>query len=178
MADPADLSDSARCHRVEFACHRGAAKHCTASTSNRYTIGGVLWTCIIAVVAILPWYLYGLGHGVGVRFLHAQCAWACGSRRWRSAFSIRTTETAQSPDLFLCARRLRVLDQYLYLSDHRRPSLLFSPLPWWLQTTAIVFSVAMLVPVLGGSANFLLTMRGRLRPNARAPTHRPSSSSA
>jgi cytochrome c oxidase cbb3-type subunit 1 len=38
---------------------------------------------------------------------------------------------------------------------------LFSPLPWWLQTTAIVFSVAMLVPVLGGSANFLLTMRGR-----------------
>jgi cytochrome c oxidase cbb3-type subunit 1 len=39
---------------------------------------------------------------------------------------------------------------------------LFSPLPWWLQTTAIVFSVAMLVPVWGGSANFLLTMRGRL----------------
>jgi cytochrome c oxidase cbb3-type subunit 1 len=30
-----------------------------------------------------------------------------------------------------------------------------------LQTTAIVFSVAMLVPVLGGSANSLLTMRSR-----------------
>ncbi|MEO8250521.1 MAG: cbb3-type cytochrome c oxidase subunit I, partial [Burkholderiales bacterium] len=40
---------------------------------------------------------------------------------------------------------------------------LFSPLPWWLQTTAIVFSVAMLVPVWGGSANFLLTLRGRVR---------------
>ena len=40
---------------------------------------------------------------------------------------------------------------------------LFSPLPWWLQTTAIVFSVAMLVPVWGGSANFLLTMHGRVR---------------
>jgi cytochrome c oxidase cbb3-type subunit 1 len=39
----------------------------------------------------------------------------------------------------------------------------FSPLPWWLQTTAIVFSVAMLVPVWGGSSNFLLTMRGRIR---------------
>src|SRR5215475_1355123 len=39
---------------------------------------------------------------------------------------------------------------------------LFAPLPWWLQTTAIVFSVAMLVPVWGGSANFLLTMRGRV----------------
>ena len=29
--------------------------------SNWYTMGGVLWTCIIAVVAILPWYQYGLG---------------------------------------------------------------------------------------------------------------------
>ncbi|MBX5473366.1 MAG: cbb3-type cytochrome c oxidase subunit I, partial [Acetobacteraceae bacterium] len=38
---------------------------------------------------------------------------------------------------------------------------LFSPLPWWLQTTAIVFSIAMVVPVAGGSANFLLTMQGR-----------------
>ena len=37
----------------------------------------------------------------------------------------------------------------------------FSPLPWWLQTLAIVFSVGMLVPVWAGSGNFLLTMRGR-----------------
>jgi cytochrome c oxidase cbb3-type subunit 1 len=45
----------------------------------------------------------------------------------------------------------------------------FSPLPWWLQTTAIVFSVAMLVPVLGGSANFLLTFRGRYERIQRSP---------
>jgi len=38
---------------------------------------------------------------------------------------------------------------------------LFSPLPWWFQTTAIVFSVAMLVPVFSGVSNFLLTMRGQ-----------------
>jgi cytochrome c oxidase cbb3-type subunit 1 len=37
----------------------------------------------------------------------------------------------------------------------------FSPLPWWLQTLAIVFSVGMLVPVFAGSANLLLTTRGR-----------------
>lgn len=29
--------------------------------SNWYTMGGVLWTCIIAIVAILPWYQTGLG---------------------------------------------------------------------------------------------------------------------
>ncbi len=37
----------------------------------------------------------------------------------------------------------------------------FTPLPWWLQTLAIVFSVGMLVPVWAGSGNFWLTMRGR-----------------
>jgi cytochrome c oxidase cbb3-type subunit 1 len=45
----------------------------------------------------------------------------------------------------------------------------FSPLPWWLQTTAIVFSVAMLVPVLSGTANFLLTFRGRYEWIYRSP---------
>jgi cytochrome c oxidase cbb3-type subunit 1 len=38
---------------------------------------------------------------------------------------------------------------------------LFSPLPWWFQTLAIVFSVGMLVPVWSGTANFVLTMRGQ-----------------
>src|SRR5260370_31029662 len=36
----------------------------------------------------------------------------------------------------------------------------FSATPWWLQTAAIVFSVGMLVPVVAGTRNFLLTMRG------------------
>jgi cytochrome c oxidase cbb3-type subunit 1 len=33
----------------------------------------------------------------------------------------------------------------------------FSPLPWWFQTLAIVFSVGMIVPVWAGTANFYLT---------------------
>jgi len=36
----------------------------------------------------------------------------------------------------------------------------FSPLPWWLQTVAIVFSAGMFIPVLAGSTNFFMTMRG------------------
>src|SRR5260221_12157996 len=39
----------------------------------------------------------------------------------------------------------------------------FSPLPWWLQTIAIVFNVAMLVPVGGRSSNVLVNMPGRIR---------------
>ena len=37
---------------------------------------------------------------------------------------------------------------------------MFSPLPWWLQTVAIVFSVGMVIPVVAGTTNFLMTMRG------------------
>jgi cytochrome c oxidase cbb3-type subunit 1 len=44
----------------------------------------------------------------------------------------------------------------------------FSPIPWWIQTVAIVFSVGMFVPVTAGTANFLLTMKGSWRTIARS----------
>jgi cytochrome c oxidase cbb3-type subunit 1 len=36
----------------------------------------------------------------------------------------------------------------------------FSSLPWWLQTVAIVGSVGMLIPVTSGTINFLMTFKG------------------
>jgi len=36
----------------------------------------------------------------------------------------------------------------------------FSPIPWWLQTIAIVFSAGMFIPVFAGTTNFLMTMKG------------------
>src|SRR5258708_5496592 len=36
----------------------------------------------------------------------------------------------------------------------------FSALPWWLQTTAIVSSVGMLIPVAAGTINYLMTFKG------------------
>jgi len=37
---------------------------------------------------------------------------------------------------------------------------IFNAVPWWSQTTAILFSVGMMVPVWSGSGNFFLTARG------------------
>ena len=37
---------------------------------------------------------------------------------------------------------------------------IFSPEAWWLQTTAILFSVGMMVPVWAGTGNLLLTFKG------------------
>ncbi len=131
--------------------------------SNWYTIGGVLWTCIIAVVAILPWYQYGLGQvSVSGYYMHnAVGMWftplALGILYYALPKLLSRPIYSYALGVFAFWTNLVF---YPIIGAHH---FLFSPLPWWLQTTAIVFSVAMLVPVWGGSANFLLTMRGRLR---------------
>ena len=129
--------------------------------SNWYTMGGVLWTCIIAVVAILPWYQYGLGQvAVSGYYMHnAVGMWftplALGIFYYALPKLLSRPIYSYALGVFAFWTNLVF---YPIIGSHH---FLFSPLPWWLQTTAIVFSVAMLVPVLGGSANFLLTMRGR-----------------
>ena len=129
--------------------------------SNWYSIGGVLWTCIIALVAILPWYQYGLGQvSVSGYYMHnAVGMWftplALGIFYYALPKLLSRPIYSYALGVFAFWTNLVF---YPILGAHH---FLFSPLPWWLQTTAIVFSVAMLVPVWGGSANFLLTVRGR-----------------
>jgi len=131
--------------------------------SNWYTIGGVLWTIILATVAILPWYQHGLGQvSVSGFYMHnAVGMWftplALGIFYYALPKLLNRPIYSYALGVFAFWTNLCF---YPILGAHH---FLFSPLPWWLQTTAIVFSVAMLVPVWGGSANFLLTMRGRVR---------------
>jgi cytochrome c oxidase cbb3-type subunit 1 len=131
--------------------------------SNWYIIGGTLWTCILQVVAILPWYQHGLGQvSVSGFYMHNSVG------IWFTPLALGilyyTLPKLLSRPIYSYALGVLAfwtnLIFYPIIGAHH---FLFSPLPWWLQTTAIVFSVAMLVPVWGGSANFLLTMRGRVR---------------
>lgn len=131
--------------------------------SNWYILGGVLWTCIIAIVAVLPWYQYGLGQvAVSGYYMHnAVGLWftplALGIFYYALPKLLNRPIYSYALGVFAFWTNLVF---YPIIGSHH---FLFSPLPWWLQTTAIVFSVAMLVPVWGGSANYLLTMRGRVR---------------
>lgn len=129
--------------------------------SNWYTVAGVLWTCVIALVAILPWYQKGLGQvAISGYFMHnAVGMWFTPLALGLFYYAIPKVlnRPIYSYALGVLAFWTNLLF-YPLLGGHH---FLFSPLPWWLQTTAIVFSVAMLVPVWGGSANYLLTMRGR-----------------
>jgi cytochrome c oxidase cbb3-type subunit I len=131
--------------------------------SNWYILGGTLWTCIIAIVAIIPWYQFGLGQvAVSGFYMHnAVGMWftplALGMIYYTLPKLLSRPIYSYALGIFAFWTNLLF---YPIIGAHHFE---FSPLPWWLQTIAIVFSVAMLVPVWGGSSNFLLTMRGRMR---------------
>ena len=127
VADPPHLSGRAGRHRLEPDRHRRASQHrrylpfqlvhdrrCAVDLHHR--VGGDP-----AVVPVRP------RPGICVRLLHAQrrrhVVYAARPRH----LLLRATETPQSPDLFLRARRVRVLDQPGVLPDHRRASLPVQP---------------------------------------------------
>jgi cytochrome c oxidase cbb3-type subunit 1 len=128
--------------------------------SNWYTIGGFVFTIILSVTALIPQYQIGLGQ-VAVQgfFMHN----AVGM--WFTFLALGVTYYAL-PKLLnrpIYSYALGVLGFwtnlvfYPVIGAHHFE---FTPLPWWFQTLAIVFSVGMLVPVWAGSGNFFLTMRG------------------
>jgi cytochrome c oxidase cbb3-type subunit I len=129
--------------------------------SNWYTIGGFIFALTLSLVAIVPVYQIGLGQvAVQAFFMHN----AVGM--WFTFLALGVTYYAL-PKLLnrpIYSYALGVLGFwtnvvfYPIVGAHHFE---FTPLPWWFQTLAIVFSVGMLVPVWAGTANFLLTMRGQ-----------------
>jgi cytochrome c oxidase cbb3-type subunit 1 len=137
--------------------------------ANWYTIGGTLWTIIIVLITLAPWYQKGLGQvAVQGYYMHnAVGMWftplCLGVFYYALPKAMNRPIYSYSLGIFAFWTNLAF---YPLLGAHH---FLFSPLPWWLQTTAIIASVAMFVPVWGGSANYLLTMRGRPERLHRAP---------
>jgi cytochrome c oxidase cbb3-type subunit 1 len=129
--------------------------------ANWYSIGGFLFTIILGIVAVIPTYQRGVGQiAVQAFFMHN----AVGM--WFTFLALGATYYVL-PKLLnrpIYSYSLGVLGFwtnlvfYPIIGAHHYE---FSPLPWWFQTLAIVFSVGMLVPVWAGSGNFALTMRGR-----------------
>ncbi len=129
--------------------------------SNWYTIGGFIFTIILSLVALIPTYQNGIGQvAVQAYFMHN----AVGM--WFTFLALGVTYYALPKMLNrpIYSYALGVLGFwtnlvfYPVIGAHHYE---FTPLPWWFQTLAIVFSVGMLVPVYAGTANFALTMRGR-----------------
>jgi cytochrome c oxidase cbb3-type subunit I len=129
--------------------------------SNWYIIGGFTFTAIFTIAELLPWYQRGLGQvAVQAFYMHN----AVGM--WFTFLALGLTYYALPKALNrpIYSYALGVLGFwtnlvfYPIIGAHHYE---FTPLPWWFQSLAIVFSVGMLVPVWAGSGNFFLTIRGR-----------------
>lgn len=128
--------------------------------SNWYILGGMMWTITLATIGYLPNFQEGLGEtviqgyymhmGVGMWFMTT----TLGLIYYYLPTSLN--KPIYSYSLGVLAYWTQMLFYTLIGTHH----FVFSPLPWWLQTIAIIFSAGMFIPVIAGTTNFLMTMRG------------------
>lgn len=128
--------------------------------SNWYLLAGLIWTLVLVIIGYLPFYQEGLGETVIQGYYMHQ-----GVGMWFMTFTLGLVyyylPTALNKPIYSYALGILAFwTQMLFYTMIGTHHFIFSPLPWWLQTTAIVFSMGMFIPVTAGTTNFLMTMRG------------------
>lgn len=128
--------------------------------SNWYILGGLVWTIVLVVIGYLPHFQDGLGETVIQGYYMHQ-----GVGMWFMTFTLGLIyyylpASLNKPIYSYSLGVLAFWTQMLFYTLIGTHHFVFSPLPWWLQTVAIVFSAGMFIPVVSGTTNFLLTMRG------------------
>lgn len=128
--------------------------------SNWYLFGGLLWTITLAIIGYLPSYQDGLGETIIQGYYMHQ-----GVGMWFMTFTLGLVyyylpSSLNKPIYSYSLGVLAFWTQMLFYTLIGTHHFIFSPLPWWLQTIAIVFSAGMFIPVVAGTTNFLMTMRG------------------
>lgn len=128
--------------------------------SNWYILGAFFWTCVLVTFAYLPFYQKGLGQSVMQGYYMHN-----GVGMWFTPFVLGLTyyflpKLLNKPIYSYSLGILAFWTQMVFYTMIGAHHFVYSPIPWWLQTVAIVFSMGMFVPVFAGTGNFLLTMRG------------------
>src|SRR5690606_27582751 len=128
--------------------------------SNWYILAGLIWTLVLVIIGYLPFYQEGLGETVIQGYYMHQ-----GVGMWFMTFTLGLVyyylpRALNKPIYSYALGILAFWTQMLFYTMIGTHHFIFSPLPWWLQTVAIVFSMGMFIPVIAGTTNFLMTMRG------------------
>jgi len=128
--------------------------------SNWYIVSAMMFVLVIAVVAYWPSWQNGLGETIVQGYYMHQ-----GVGMWFMLFSLglmyyflpqQLNKPIYSYSLGILAFWSQILFYTLIGTHH----FIFSAIPWWLQTVAIVGSVGMIIPVVAGTTNFLMTFKG------------------
>ncbi len=128
--------------------------------SNWFILASLIWTIVLTVIGYFPDYQDGLGETVIQGYYMHQ-----GVGMWFMTFTLGLVyyflpSTLNKPIYSYSLGVLAFWTQMLFYTLIGTHHFVFSPLPWWLQTVAIVFSAGMFIPVFAGSTNFYMTMRG------------------
>ena len=128
--------------------------------SNWYIMGACTWTLILVTIGYLPFYQNGLGETIIQGYYMHQ-----GVGMWFMTFTLGLVyyflpQALNKPIYSYSLGVLAFWTQMLFYTLIGTHHFIFSPLPWSLQTIAIVFSMGMLIPVIAGTTNFLMTFKG------------------
>ncbi len=128
--------------------------------SNWYIVAAVIFVIIITLVAYLPFWQNGLGETISQGYYMHQ-----GVGMWFMMLTLglvyyflpqQLNKPIYSYSLGILAFWSQIFFYTLIGSHH----FVFSPIPWAIQTVAIVASAGMIIPVVAGTTNFLMTFRG------------------
>ena len=128
--------------------------------SNWYIVAAMMFVTVIALVGYIPWWQDGLGETIVQGYYMHQ---AVGM--WFMLFNLGLMyyflpQQLNTPIYSYSLGILAFWSQILFYTLIGTHHFLFSSIPWWLQTVAIVGSMGMLIPVFSGTTNFLMTFRG------------------
>ncbi|CAI8897038.1 cbb3-type cytochrome c oxidase subunit I [Chryseobacterium sp. IT-36CA2] len=128
--------------------------------SNWYVVSAMMFVVVILVVAYLPFWQDGLGETITQGYFMHQ-----GVGMWFMFFNLGLMyyflpQELNSPVYSYSLSILAFWTQILFYTLIGTHHFIFSAIPWWMQTIAIVASVGMVIPVAAGSINFMMTIRG------------------
>ncbi|GAA4300665.1 cbb3-type cytochrome c oxidase subunit I [Compostibacter hankyongensis] len=128
--------------------------------SNWYIVSALIFALVIVTVAYVPYWQNGLGETIVQGYYMHQ-----GVGMWFMLFTLglvyyflpqQLNKPIYSYSLGILAFWTQILFYTLIGTHH----FVFSAIPWWLQTVAIVGSGGMIIPVVAGTTNFLMTFKG------------------
>lgn len=128
--------------------------------SNWYIIAAVMFGITISIVAYLPFWQNGLGETITQGYYMHQ-----GVGMWFMLFTLGLVyyylpQQLNKPIYSYSLGILAFWSQIFFYTVIGTHHFVFSSIPWSLQTVAIVGSVGMVLPVLAGTTNFLMTFKG------------------
>lgn len=127
--------------------------------SNWYIVSAVIFAIVIVLVAYLPFWQDGLGETIIQGYYMHQ-----GVGMWFMLFVLGVTyyflpQQLNRPIYSYSLGILAFWSQIFFYTVIGTHHFVFSSIPWWLQTVAIVGSAGMLIPVTSGTTNFFMTFR-------------------